>query len=319
MAYRLMNNNKTLVLFGSTGLIGSGISKILRGAGYANIFTPSSQEVNLTNYEVVNSYFEKKKPDYVILAAGVVGGILENQNNPADFIEKNVFIHANVLRCAKEYDVKKTILFGSSCMYPRNCPQPMVEEALLTGKPEVTSLPYAISKLMALNIASAYNHQAGENRFLTLIPNSVYGPNDNFSAQSGHVLSALIGKFHDAVNNDLKELNLWGTGSPKREFVYVDDVARACLLLLNSDVSEIEFPLNLGVGHDLSIAELAEKIAYCVGYRGKINWDKSKPDGAMQKLLDSSRIKLLGWKPKVDLNEGLDLTYSWFKKSLESY
>jgi GDP-L-fucose synthase len=313
-----MNKNQSIALFGYTGLIGSAILRVFREAGYANIYTPRSGELDLTNYLLVEDFFQKNKPDYVILAAGLVGGIFHNQQFPADFIEKNVFIHANVLKCARAHGVKKTILFGSSCMYPRDCPQPMAEDSLLTGLPEITSLPYAMSKLTAISIASAYNRQIGENRFLSLIPNSVYGPNDNFSFESGHVLSALMARFHDAVKNNVNEINLWGTGVPKREFVYVDDVARACLMLLSLDVRDLEFPLNLGVGYDLSISELADKIAFHVGYFGKITWDASKPDGVMQKLLDSSVIRSIGWDPKVNLDDGLSMTYSWYQDYVSS-
>jgi len=260
----------------------------------------------------VSQFFDDARPEYVVLAAGRVGGIVENQTFPSDFMDENIAIQLNVLRAARRAGVQKLIFFGSSCMYPRECAQSMAEEMLLTGKPELTSLPYAISKLAGTYLCLAYNKQDGETRFIPVIPNSTYGPHDNFDPQSGHVLSALMAKFHRAKAAGDEHVTLWGSGAPRREFIHADDVAAACLHLLRRDSGELECPLNIGVGADVSIKELAELIAAVVGYKGRLDWDRSKPDGAPRKLLDSGRIRALGWNPTIGLAEGLSITYRWY-------
>lgn len=226
-------------------------------------------------------------------------------------MDENIAIQLNVLRAARKADVRKLILFGSSCMYPRECPQPMAEGALLSGKPEPTSLPYAIAKLAGTYMCLAYNKQDHDARFIPVIPNSAYGPHDNFDPKSGHVLSALMARFHQAKVSDAKSVTLWGKGSPRREFIHADDIADARVHLLTQDNAKIELPLNIGVGADVSIKELAELIAGVVGYQGRLEWDLTKPDGAPRKLLDSARLQSLGWKPKVGLAIGLASTYQW--------
>ena len=257
-------------------------------------------------------FFDEYRPEYVVLAAGRVGGIVENQTYPADFINTNLAIQLNVLQAAHRSGVKKLILFGSSCMYPRECPQPMAEDVLLSGKPEPTSLAYAIAKLAGVQMCLAYNKQYGEQRFIPVIPNSAYGPNDNFDPKAGHVLSVLIRRFHEAKITGAKNITLWGSGNPRREFIHADDIADACLWLLGQEGSDLELPINIGVGRDYSIRELAEAIARVVGYSGKIEWDTGKPDGAPRKLLDSARIQSLGWKANVDFENGLRATYDWY-------
>lgn len=313
-----MNKDDSIFVAGHSGLIGSALVRCLRQAGYSKLLLRTRAELDLTDLASVNSFFQENKPNYVFLAAGRVGGILDNKNNPVDFINTNLAIQLNVLKTANHFDVKRLILFGSSCMYPRECAQPMAEELLLTGYPEPTSLTYAISKLAGMQMCLAYNQQYGENRFIPVIPNSVYGPNDNFDPQSGHVLSSLIHRFHFAVQNNVKTLTLWGSGKPRREFIYVDDIAKACIQILSRDIESLYFPLNIGTGIDFSISELADKIADVVGYCGVIDWDTSKPDGAAQKLLDSSRILSFGWRPETSLEEGLKKTYQWYLKSLFS-
>jgi GDP-L-fucose synthase len=241
-----------------------------------------------------------------------VGGIIENQTSPADFMNANLAIQLNVLKAAHRTDVRKLILFASSCMYPRECPQPMVETALLSGYPEPTSLAYAVSKLAGMQMCLAYNQQYGEQRFIPVIPNSAFGPNDNFDPKSGHVLSSLIRRFHEAVQADSKLLTLWGSGNPRREFIHADDIANACISLLSGNTEALKLPLNIGTGVDFSIRELAETIAKVIGYSGEIEWDISKPDGAPRKLLDSGRIRSFGWKPVVNFEEGLRSTYHWY-------
>lgn len=290
----------------------------LQLAGYQTLLTPTHQQLELADAHAVDKWFADNKPSHVLLSAGKVGGIIENQAFPADFINVNLAIQLNVLRAAHNSGVKKLILFGSSCMYPRDCPQPMAETALLSGKPEPTSLAYAISKLAGVQMCLAYNQQYGEKRFIPVIPNSAFGPNDNFDPRSGHVLSALIRRFHDAVHAGSDKLVLWGSGTPRREFLYADDVADACISLLSDDISDLELPVNIGVGRDYSIRELADKIAAVTGFKGDIECDTSKPDGAPCKLLDSSRLRTFGWSPKVDFEIGLHTTYEWYLNHLKT-
>jgi GDP-L-fucose synthase len=297
---------------GHAGLIGSALIRKLQAAGYRNLITRTRAELELRDSAQVIQFFESEKPQYVLLAAGRVGGILENQTLPADFINENLAIALNVLSAAHRADVRRLIMFGSSCMYPRETAQPMPEEALLSGHPEPTSLPYAIAKLAGVHLCLAYNRQYGEQRFIPVIPNSAYGPNDNFDPKSGHVLSALMARFHQAKLDGAANVTLWGSGAPRREFVHADDIAAACLLLLREDLPQLSLPLNIGTGSDVSIRELAQAMAKVVGYQGELVWDASKPDGAMRKLLDSSRLHQLGWQAGIDLESGLRNTYAWY-------
>jgi len=301
---------------GHAGLIGSALVRRLNKAGYANIVTRSRQELELQNADQVADFFETEKPQYVLLAAGRVGGILENQTLPADFINENLAIALNVLRAAHQANVKRLILFGSSCMYPKETAQPMPEEALLSGYPEPTSLPYAIAKLAGVQLCLAYNRQYGEQRFIPIIPNSAYGPNDNFDPKTGHVLSALMARFHHAKLDGADTVTLWGSGTPRREFIHADDIADACLLLLRENLPQLSLPLNVGSGADISIRELAETMQRVVGYEGQLAWDSSKPDGALRKLLDSSRLRGLGWQSQVSFEDGLRDTYRWYQEHL---
>lgn len=307
-----MNKNDKIYIAGHRGLIGSALVRRLENAGYHNLLLATHAELDLTNAASTNAFFAQHRPDYALLAAGKVGGIVENKSFPADFINANLSIQLNVLQSAHEVGVKKLILFGSSCMYPRECAQPMAEDVLLTGKPEPTSIAYAISKLAGLELCAAYNRQYGVQRFVSVIPNSAYGANDNFDPKSGHVLSVLINRFHEAKLNNAESITLWGTGSPRREFVYTDDIADACIFILENENMGMELPINIGVGDDYAIKELAEHIAAITGYKGKIEWDTTKPDGAPRKLLNSQRIHTYGWQAKIKLNEGLKLTYEWY-------
>ncbi|MHB8388468.1 MAG: GDP-L-fucose synthase family protein [Acidobacteriaceae bacterium] len=311
-----MDKSSRIYVAGHTGLIGSAVVRRLQLGGSSNVITASHFDLELTDALAVDSYFDGVRPEYVVLAAGRVGGIIENQTYPADFMYTNLAIQLNVLRAALRVGVKRLILFGSSCMYPRECPQPMSETALFSGYPEPTSLAYAVSKLAGMQMCLAYNQQYGEKRFIPVIPNSVFGPNDNFDPESGHVLSALIRRFHEAKATGAPNVTLWGSGNPRREFIHADDVALACLALLEGSTSQLQFPLNLGTGKDFSIRELAEAIAKVVGYTGKLEWDTSKPDGAPRKLLDSSRILAFGWQPTVDFTAGLKSTYQWYLESI---
>lgn len=302
--------HQRIFIAGHTGLIGSALVRLLTKKGIP-FLTKNSDELDLTKLDQVHRFFEEYQPTHVVLAAGKAAGIVENQNNPASLMHVNLLIQTNVMHVAAMTHVKRLIYFGSSCMYPKVCPQPMSEESLWSAAPEITSLPYASAKLAGVQLCLAYNRAFGENRFIPLIPSSVYGPYDNFDGQTGHVLASLIAKFHTAKTQG-HTVRLWGSGSPRREFLHADDLATACLNMLDG-ISSVEFlPLNVGAGTDISIRELAEKIAHICGYGGDIDWDTTKPDGAARKLLDSSKMALLGWKSAIDLNQGLASTYRWY-------
>lgn len=307
-----MQTNDKVYVAGHRGLIGSAMVRSLHAQGYGNVLVADHDQLELTDTAAVDRFFVEQAPAYVVLAAGKVGGIVENQTYPADFLNTNLSIQLNVLRAAHRAGVRKLILFASSCMYPRECPQPMAESALLSGQPEPTSLAYAVSKLAGMQMCLAYNQQYGERRFIPVIPNSAFGPNDNFDPRSGHVLSALIRRFHEARQTGASSLTLWGSGAPRREFIHADDIASACLALLTSNTDDLSLPVNVGTGYDFSIRELAEHIAQVVGFEGAIEWDTSKPDGAPRKLLDSSRIQSFGWSPTIDFKRGLAETYRWY-------
>lgn len=307
-----MNKSSRIYVAGHTGLIGSAVLAMLKDSGFNNIIVRSHVTLDLTVREAVREFFEATCPEYVILCAGKVGGIVENKTFPADFIRINLAIQQNVIEEAHRSEVKKLIFFGSSCMYPRECQQPMAESALFSGVPEPTSMAYAVSKMAGVQMCLAYNQQFGEKRYIPVIPNSAYGPNDNFNPDSGHVLSALIRRFHEAKINNIDKVTLWGSGTPKREFIHTDDIASACLKLLETDISSLELPINLGSGSDISIRELAGVIAKAIEYDGRIEWDTAKPDGAPRKLLDSSRIHEYGWTSSVSFESGLKSTYEWY-------
>lgn len=309
-----LDKSSSIYVAGHRGLIGSAFVRLLHADGYANVIVRDRASLDLTNADQVQSFFKEQQPEIVILAAGKVGGIVENKTYPADFITQNLAIQLNVIRSAHLAGAKRLVFFGSSCMYPRECAQPMAENTLLTGHPEPTSIAYAIAKLAGVQMCLAYNQQYGYNRFVPVIPNSVYGANDNFDPASGHVLSALINRFHAAKENSSAQVTLWGTGSPRREFLYSDDLVGACLTLLRTDLQQVELPLNIGQGEDVSIKELAELVADVVGYVGGIEWDSTKPDGTPRKLLNSARMKATGWYAQTSLKDGIRQTYDWYLK-----
>ena len=311
-----MEKGAPIYIAGHTGLIGSAMMRLLSKRGFCNVIVRSHKVLDLTDSNAVEQFFDRHTPQYVVLAAGKVGGILENQAHPADFLTTNLSIQLNVLSSALRAGAKKTILFGSSCMYPRKTEQPMPESALLSGVPEQTSLAYAMAKLVGVQMCHAYNQECGEKRFLPVIPNSVYGPNDNFDLDSAHVLAALMRRIHEAHLKDAKTVCLWGSGQTRREFIHANDVARACLLLMTEDTRGLDFPLNIGVGKDYSISDLAKIISDVVGFKGKIEWDLGRPEGAPQKLLNIRRFQdQLGWTASISLENGINETYEWFKSN----
>jgi len=316
-----MNKNAKIYIAGHTGLVGSAIERRLRVDGYSNLLTKHYEELDLTNQPAVEAFFSKEKPEYVFLAAAKVGGIVANSTYPADFIYLNTMISFNVIHVAYKYRVKKLINLGSSCIYPKHAPQPMKEEYLLTDLLEPTNEAYAIAKISAIKLCTYYNHQYGTN-FLSAMPTNLYGPGDNYDLNSSHVLPALIRKFHEAKVSGIDRVTLWGDGSPRREFLFNDDLARALVMLMQKcnarDLSNSagDF-VNIGSGKDLTIKELAEKIRDIVyketsGRNCKIEWDTSKPNGTPQKLLDGSLINALGFSPKIEINEGIDIAYKAF-------
>jgi GDP-L-fucose synthase len=306
---QLMHENSRVFVAGHRGLAGSAICRTLARSGYGNVVIRSRTELDLCDQQAVNRFFEDERPEYVFLAAAKVGGILANSTRPADFITANLLLQLNVIDAAWRHGVKKLLFLGSSCIYPKFAQQPIREEYLLTGELEPTNEPYAIAKIAGIKMAQAYRKQHGFNA-ICLMPTNLYGPGDNFDLNSSHVLPSLIRKFHDAKVNNAPFVSIWGSGTPRREFLHVDDLASAALFLMQRyDSPEI---INVGTGEDISIADLAQLVAETIGYRGPVRYDSSKPDGTPRKLLDVSRLKALGWSPVIDLPAGIRQTYEWY-------
>jgi GDP-L-fucose synthase len=305
----IMNKNSKIYVAGHRGLVGSSIYNALKKEGYSNLVVKTSSELDLRSKQDVDAFFEEEKPEFVFLAAAKVGGIVANNEYPADFIRDNLLIQTNVIDASYRNNVKKLLFLGSTCIYPKLAPQPLKEEYLLTGELEPTNAPYAIAKIAGINMCQSYNRQYGT-KYISAMPTNLYGPNDNFDLHTSHVLPALIRKFHEAKQQNTPFVEVWGTGTPKREFLYSEDLAEACLFLMeNYNENEI---VNIGVGDDISIKELAEKVKSIVGYQGEIKFDTSKPDGTPRKLVDVTRINNLGWKASTSLEEGLTKAYNWF-------
>jgi GDP-L-fucose synthase len=309
----MFDKNDKVFVAGHNGLLGSALLERLGADGFSNILTAERAELDLTDFAAVDAFFAKNRPGVVFLAAGKVGGIVGNKTYPADFLRVNSAIQYAVFEAAHKYDAKHVVFYGSSCTYPKLCAQPIRESDWLSGAIEETSMGYAAAKISGMVGCKSYNAQFGYNKFICLVPNSIYGPNDNFDLENSHVLSALLRRFHEAKLNNTPEVSLWGSGSPKREFVHSSDVAAASIFAVQNAQSLENTHYNVGSGEDISIKELAEKIASIVGYEGKLAWDTSKPDGAPRKLLDASRFLALGWSKKVDFDEGLKNTYEWLK------
>ena len=319
-----MQKRSTIFIAGHGGMVGSAIWRVLQRNGYENLVGRSSKELDLTRQKEVEHFFEAESPEYVVIAAARVGGIAANDRYRAQFIYENLQIESNLIHSAYQYGVKKLLFLGSSCIYPKLAPQPIVEESLLTGPLEPTNEPYAIAKIAGIRMCDAYNRQYGTN-FIAAMPTNLYGLGDNYHPENAHVLPAFIRRLHEAKVQNLEKVTCWGSGEPLREFLYCDDLAEACLFLLqNVNSGDIAFEdgsgtrqahINVGSGQEVSIRELADMVSREVGYQGRIEWDTSKPDGTPRKLMDSSRLHNLGWKPDTQLEEGIARAYRDFLKS----
>jgi GDP-L-fucose synthase len=306
-----MDQGSKIFIAGHRGLVGSAIARSLEALGYRNLVTRSHAELDLTRQDQTESFFERERPEYVFLAAATVGGIGANSSRPSDFLYDNIMIAANVIRAARLSGVKKLLNLGSSCIYPKMAPQPLKEEYLLSGPLEPTNEGYAVAKIAAIRMCKHSNDQYGTN-YISAMPTNLYGIGDNYDPEGSHVMPALIRKFHEAKTSGAKAV-LWGDGSPLREFLYADDCAEACVMLMEKcDYSDIGEFINLGSGSELTIRELALKVARAVGYEGEIEWDMSRPNGTPRKTMDSSRLFALGWKPRVGLDEGISAAYADF-------
>lgn len=304
-----MEKTSKFYVAGHRGLVGSAIVRMLNEKGFKNIVKRSSKELDLRDKLAVDQFFAEEKPEFVFLAAAKVGGIVANNEYPAYFIRDNLLIQTNVIDAAYRNQVEKLLFLGSTCIYPKMAPQPLKEEYLLTGLLEPTNEPYAIAKIAGIKMCESYNRQYGT-QFISVMPTNLYGENDNFDLHTSHVLPALLRKFHEAKETNARFVEVWGTGQPKREFLYADDLADACIFLMNH-YSGNEM-VNIGVGEDISIKELAEKVKDVVGFTGEIRFDPSKPDGTPRKLVDVTKIHSLGWKASIPLDEGLKKAYQWF-------
>ena len=299
-----MNKDSKILVLGSRGLVGSALVRELKGQGFENILTPVREELDLLRQVQVESYFEKNKPDFVFMAAAKVGGIHANDTYRADFIYENLTIQNNVFGAAHKFTPRRLLFLGSNCIYPKNCPQPLKEKYLLAGELEPTNEPYAIAKIAGLKMAQAMRAQYGHD-FISVIPTNLYGPNDNFHPENSHVIPGLITRMTEAKKNNDAIFKAWGSGNPRREFLYVDDMAKACIHVMNYAGDDLPDWMNIGTGEDISIKELVYMIKETVGFEGEIEFDTSKPDGTMKKLLDVSKIEALGWRSSVGLEEGM--------------
>jgi GDP-L-fucose synthase len=318
-----MKKNSKIYVAGHQGMVGSSIVRRLQADGYSNIITRARQELELTSQAAVAEFFIREQPEYVFLAAAKVGGIHANNTYPAEFIFENLMIETNVIHASHQADVQQLLFLGSSCIYPKHAPQPMKEEALLTGPLEPTNEPYAIAKIAGIKLCESYNRQYGRD-YRSVMPTNLYGPDDNFHPENSHVIPALLRRFHEAVESGAEEVVIWGSGKPMREFLHVDDMAAACMHVMCLDEAVVQAHtqpmlshINVGTGVDCTIRELAEAMKKVVGFEGELVFDTSKPDGTPRKLMDVSRLKALGWQASISLEEGLRQTYQWFLQNQE--
>ena len=313
-----MKKDAKIFIAGPKGLVGSALVRHLEKKGFINLLIPSHSELELLDSHAVSTYFKQNKPEYVFLAAAKVGGIMANSTYPADFIYQNLMIQNNIIHQSYVHKIKKLLFLGSSCIYPKHCPQPMKEEYLMTGPLEPTNSPYAVAKIAGIEMCWSYNRQYNT-KFIPVMPTNLYGPNDNFDLETSHVLPALIRKFHEAKVNNEPNVRVWGTGTPKRELLHVDDLADACVFLIQNQFSDKEYKnkllFNVGAGKDITINELAQLIKEITNYKGKLEFDTSKPDGTPLKLLDVSKIKHLNWQAMTGIKKGITATYQWYLKN----
>lgn len=310
-----MNKTDKIYVAGHRGLVGSAIVRNLQSKGYNNIVGRTHKELELTDQQAVRAFFEEERPDVVVLAAAKVGGINANNTTPAEFIYDNMQVQCNVIHCCHQYGVKKLLFLGSTCIYPKMAPQPIPEDALLTGPLETTNEAYAVAKIAGMEMCKFYKRQYGDD-FISCMPTNLYGPHDNYDLKGSHVLPAMIRKFHEAKLSNAPSVELWGTGTPLREFLYVDDMADACVFLLENYDGEQH--VNIGTGKEVTIKELAEMVKETVGFEGEIIWNDSMPDGTPRKLTDVTKLHSLGWRHKVELEEGIKMAYDWFKENVEN-
>ncbi len=308
-----MNSSDKIYVAGHRGLVGSAIVRNLEAKGYTNVIGRTHRELDLTSQQAVREFFEAEQPDVVVLAAAKVGGINANNTTPAEFAYENMQIQCNVIKCSHDYQVKKLLFLGSTCIYPRMAPQPIPEDALLTGPLEETNEAYAIAKIAGLEMCKFYKRQYGDD-FISCMPTNLYGPYDNYDLSGSHVMPAMIRKFHDAKINNTPSVELWGTGTPLREFLYVDDMADACVFLLENYDGEQH--VNIGTGREVTIKELAQTVQRVVGYQGEIVWNQDMPDGTPRKLTDVTKLHGLGWRHRIELEEGVQLAYDWFRENV---
>lgn len=309
-----MDKHAKIFVAGHRGLVGSAIVRLLRAEGFDNLVVKTHHELDLTEQKAVEDFFAKEQPQYVFLAAAKVGGIYANNTYRGEFIYHNLMIQSNVIEAARRHAIQRLLFLGSSCIYPRDCAQPMQESALLTGPLETTNEPYAIAKIAGLKLCEAYNNQYGTS-FAAVMPTNLYGPGDNFDLNNSHVLPALLRKFHEAKMANIPHVTVWGSGKPLREFLHVDDMAAACLFVMQQRTTEL---LNVGSGQEVAISELAQLIQEIVGYQGGVIFDSDKPDGTPRKLLDTSKLSLLGWQARISLREGIEQTYRWYLQHIDA-
>ena len=311
-----MEKTAKIYVAGHRGLVGNALCKVLQQKGYTNLIYRTHAELDLTNQQAVEAFFEEERPEYVFLAAAKVGGIVANNTYRGAFIYENMMIQNNVIHQSYVHGVKKLLFLGSTCIYPKECPQPMREDALLTGPLEYTNEPYAIAKIAGIKMCESYNLQYGTN-FISVMPTNLYGPNDNFDLETSHVLPAMIRKFHEAKENNHSKVTLWGSGSPLREFLHVDDLGQVVLFALEHKLDDYIF--NVGSGSDLTVKALAGMIQKVVDHKGEVIWDDTKPDGTPKKLMDSSKLNAKGWSSTINLEKGIKTTYEWFLNHIESF
>lgn len=310
----MIDNKAKIYVAGHLGMVGNAVINKLRRTGHQNIIFKSSRELDLRNYSDVERFIDFEKPDIIINAAAKVGGILANNTHPYEFLMDNMLIQNNLIRCSHNHNIEKFIFLGSSCIYPKMAAQPISERSLLTSPLEKTNQWYALAKISGVKLIEALNIQYNR-KYISLMPTNLYGPNDNFNLETSHVVPAMIRKFHEAKNQNHSKVKLWGSGSPFREFLHVDDLASAVEFVLTNNLSENIY--NVGFGQDITIKKLSELIQKTVGHKGKIYWDNTKPDGTPRKLLDSSKLNSCGWKPLINLEDGIEATYNWYLKNLK--